>query len=381
MPYGASQGIQGAYQSNNANTIPFDVFWMAINFFPNRCPLMYWLSKKPLDALTFYQNNDTFRPRSLTLGGAYTSTGTTLNVGDTTGVNVGDVFEVDSERFLVTAINNSTTVTVTFAFEGTTNANHNNSSTVTIVTSAETGAAVDKLAISRIPTTVAQYAQTVQHAYQVGGSLQSSGNYMGGAITPLDRDRMMAVQHVMDDFERACYYGKGQALSSTISNQTMKGFSTLLSTNNTSATNASAHKPSDFIGDTLQKAFNNGGQPNLILCSTGFLTGLARWGYTLQQVPVGSTELGIQPTVFTVPFLGGVQLVPAPLLGTSSSYEAIALNTDEVCLRIKRRLGDYPRGRRGDAVEGDFIMEGAIDVENENHQARVYGITGFAVQS
>lgn len=379
MPWGTTQGIQVPYPSSNANVIPPDIFRMAINFFPERCPLLYNLSKFPLNALTFYTNDDTYRPRTTTLGGAYTSTGTTLTVSDSTGITVGDVLEVDSERFLVTAINNATTVTVTYAFEGTTNANHSNSSTVTIVTNARTGADVDQSAMSRLASAVAQYAQTVQHPYQVGGSLQSTSNFMGGLTTPLDRDRMMAIQHVMDDFERAMYYGKGQALSSTISNQTMKGFKTRLTTNNTtSPTNASAYKPSDFNRDTLQKCLTNGGSPNLILVSSDFLQGLHTWGWNLQLVDAGASELGIKPTVYTTPFIGSCMLVPAPLLATGT---AIAMNTREVRIGIKRRLFDKPRGSRGDAEEGDIIMEGAIEVENESHHAWVSGITGWAVQS
>jgi hypothetical protein len=382
MAWGTTQGIQVPYPSVNANAIPFDVFRMAINYYPNRCPLLYMLMKAPLNALTFYMNSDTYRPRTTTLGGAYTSAGATLTVADSTGITNGDILEIDSERFLVTAINNSTTVTVTGAFEGTTQANHNNNSTVTIVTNARTGADVDQNALSRLPSTVAQYAQTCQQAYQVGGAFQSTGNYMDGAITPLDRDRMMAVQHVVDDFERACYYGKGAALSSTVGNQAMKGIQTICTTNKTtSPTNASSYKPSDFTRDVLQSCFNAGGNPDLILVSTGFLSGLFTWGYPLQLLDAGATELGVRPNVYIVPFVGGCQLMAAPLLGTSTNFAAIALNTNEVRLRIKRALFDKPRGSRGDAVEGDMIMEGAIDVENEGHHSWTSGITGFAVQS
>lgn len=382
MPYGATQGIQGGFPSQNANAILPDIMWMAINYFPNRAPLLANLAKKPSGNLSFYMNNDTFRPRTTTLAGAYTSTGTTLTVADSTGIDVGDVLEIDSERMVVSAVNNANTITVSFAFEGTTNANHANAATVTIVTSAATGAEVDKDAMSRLPTQVLQYMQTVQKAYQIGGALESTTAYMDGAVTPLQRDKMMAFQHAVDDFERACYIGVGAALSASNTRQTMKGLKTLLTTNNvTNATNKTAYKPSDFTRDVLQSCFNSGGQPDLILVSPGFLTGLSTWGYTLQQVPVGATELGIQPNVFTVPFLGGIPIVPAPLLGTSASFNAIAINTGEVSLKIKRRLEDLPRGRRGDATEGDFIMEGAIDVENESHHSWTSDITGFAVQS
>lgn len=382
MPYGATQGIQTTYASQNANVIPFDVFRLAINWLPNRCPLLARLGKLPLNALEFYMNSDNYRPRNpvTRTNAAYTSSGATVTVLDASMFNVGDVILIDTERMLVTAANNANnTITVTFAFEGTTAANHANNTAITLITSASTGADVDKLAVSRIPSSVAQWSQTVHHAYQIGGALQSTANYMGGAITPLDRDRSMAMQHAMDDFESALYYGKGTKTSSTNANQTMKGFQTALTTNNTSsATNGSAYKPTDFIADGLQKCFNAGGQPDMILCSQDFLGGMARWGWTLQRLDQPVSELGVIADVFEVPFLGAIKMVPAPLL---QSGTAIILNSQEVAIRLKRPLQDIPRGRRGDALEGDMIMEGALDVENEYKHAWISGVTGFAVQT
>lgn len=379
MAWGDTAGIHTPYPYSNANAIPPDVFRMAIDYFPNRTPLLYWLSKLPLDALTFYQNDDTYRPRTDVLTAAYTSTGTSLTVADTTGYDVGDVLQIESENFYVTAIANATTLTVVGASQGTSQANHANNTAITLITNAATGGEVDKNALSRLPATTAQYAQTVQHAYQVGGSLQSTANFMGGQITPLDRDRMMALQHCMDDFESAMYFGVANVFSSTVTRQTMGGFKSRCTTNKvTSPTNGSAYKPSDFTRDVLKAPFASGGQPNLVLVSTDFLTGLSTWGFTLQRLDAGVTALGVQPDVFYVPFLGGVRLVPAPLLPTGS---AIALNTMECRIRIKRQLYDKPRGSRGDATEGDMIMEGAIEIENQSHQAWVSGVTGYAVQS
>jgi hypothetical protein len=379
MSYGNTQGIQTPYAAVNANGIPFDVMWMAINYFPQRCPLMFRLMKKPLGALSFYMNSDTYRPRTQTLNAGYTSTGTTLTVLDSTGIDVGDVLQIESERFMVTAVPTSTTLTVQFAQEGTSNVNHANATAVTIITNARTGGEVDQNAISRLLAGTVQYSQTSQKAYQIAGSLQSATNFLGGRITPLDRDRLMAVQHVMDDFERAMYYGKGQALSGSVTRQTMKGFATVLGTNNTtSPTNASSYKPSDFTRDLMQACFTNGGKPDIILVSPPFLGGLSTWGFNLQLLPAGATELGVQIEEYYVPFLGGVKLIPAPLL---DGYSAIALNTMEVSIALKRRLDVYPRGRRGDAEEGDVIMEGAVDIENESHHAYLSGVTGFAIQS
>lgn len=377
MAWGDTQGIH--LPSPYSGVILPDLYRVGINYYPNRIPLQYRLDKLPLGSMQFNMNSDTYRPRTTTLGAAYTSAGGTLTVADTTGLDVGDVLEVDSERFIVTTVNNATTLTITGAYEGTTQANHANAATVTIITNARTGGEIDLNGLSMLPTLVLQNAQTIQHAYQVGGALQSATNFMDGATTPLDRDRMLCMQTSLDDFERACYYGKGIAANSTILRPTMKGLKTLLTSNNvTSPTNASAYKPSDFTRDLLQSTFNNGGQPDLIMVSTDFLSGFSTWGWNLQLVAAGQTSLGIDVRTFVLPFLGATQIVPAPLLGSGT---AIALSTQEVRLRIKRALFDKPRGSRGDAAEGDMIMEGAIEVENQAHHSWVSGVTGFAVQT
>lgn len=376
MPYG-TQGIDTPSASVTAGVIPYSVFWVGINYYADRCPLIARLRKGAIGSASFKMNNDNFRPRSSTLGAGYTSGGGTVTVADGSMFTVGDVINIDSERMLVTAVNTSTNVlTVTTAFEGTTNANHSNGAAVSLITNARTGADVDQNAINRTPTPVDQYVQTVQHAYQVGGGLASKTNYMGGAVTPLARSRGLAMQHVMDDFERAMVDGKGASGA----NPVQKGLRTLLTTNAvTSPTSASAYKPSDLTKDVLQKAFAAGGRPNMLLVGQNFMTGFATWGFNLQMIQPRATELGTQVVSFYVPWLPGIEIVPSPIaLGAG---EAVALNTDEVLLRLARPLDDQPRGRRGDAVEGDIIMEGAIDVENEYHHVFLSNVTGFAPQS
>ena len=384
MAYGDTQGIHASYPyqsttvSSNFTTQP--IYWIGLNWTPNRHPLQFLLPKTPLNALTFNMTTETYRPRALALNAAYTSAGTTLTFTDTTSLDVGDVLEIDSERFIVTAVNNATTVTVSGAYEGTTQANHNNASVVTLITNARTGAEVDQNSISRLPTMTPQYAQTLQHAYQVGGALQSTGTFMDGAVTPLDRDRMAAMQAVMDDYESAVMYGKGLPYTTAAgTRQTMKGLKTIFATNNdTTATNGSSYKPSDLITDTVEKCINNGGNPDTLLLSTKFVAGFHKWGWNLQMVDAGATSLGVRPEVFTVPLLGGLNIMWSPLM---ASGDAFCFNRSEVRLRIKRALFDKPRGSRGDAWEGDLIMEGSVEVDNEAHHAYVGGVTGFAVES
>lgn len=365
------------YTAQTTGVIPSDVFGIAINWFVNRTPVISRFPKLPVGSPQFLVTNDNYRPRSnpLNNAGALTNVATSMIVTDGSIFEPGDVVQIESEYMLVTGVATNV-LTITRGYAGTTAASHADLLPVYLVSNSRTGAEVNLTSVSRIPVAVTQYCQTVQHAYQVGGALQANDNYFGGQTTPLDRDRMLAVQHVMDDFESASYYGKGVALSATTTRPLMKGIQTLLSTNNTaSPTNAAAYKPSDLVRDTLQACFNGGGNPTLLIVSTDFLSGFAVWGHAAQRLQAGASVFGTPIDLFEAPFLSGVSIIPAPLLRAGT---AICLSAPEVRIRLKRPLVDKPRGSRGDAFEGDIIMEGAIEVDNEAHHAWVSGITAFA---
>jgi hypothetical protein len=367
----------------NAGVIPNDVFGVAINWFVNRTPLTSRLPKLPTGSPQFLVTNDNYRPRSnpMNNGGALSSSATSVVVSDGTIFDIGDVIQIEQEFMLVTGTPDSgtaaaNTLTLTRGYAGTTAASHNDLLPVYLVSNSRTGAEVNVTSVSRIPQAVTQYCQTVQHAYQVGGALQADANYVTGFATPLDRDRMLAMQHVMDDFESACYYGKGVPLSASASRPLMKGIGALIQTNNvTSPTNAAAYKPSDLVRDTLQACFNGGGNPSVLVVSTDFLSGFAVWGHAAMRLPAGSNVFGTPIDLFEAPFLSGISIIPAPLLRPGT---AICLSDPEVRVRLKRPMIDKPRGSRGDAFEGDIIMEGAIELDNEAHHAWVFGVTAFA---
>jgi hypothetical protein len=363
----------------NAGVIPNDVFGVAINWFVNRTPLISRLPKLPTGSPQFLLTNDNYRPRSnpMNNGGQLAIGASSLVVSDASIFDLGDVIQIEQEYALVTAISNSTnTLTITRGYAGTTAANHNDLLPVYLVSNSRTGAELNITSVSRIPQAITQYCQTVQHAYEVGGALQADANYASGFATPLDRDRMLAMQHVMDDFESACYYGKGVPLSASTSRPLMKGISSLIQTNSISSpTNAAAYKPSDLVRDTLQACFNGGGNPTILLVSTDFLSGFAVWGHAAMRLNAGSNVFGTPIDLFEAPFLSGISLIPAPLLRPGT---AICLSDPEVRVRLKRPMIDKPRGSRGDAFEGDIIMEGAIELDNEAHHAWVTGVTAFA---
>jgi hypothetical protein len=376
MPYVTTQPTT-PYASTNVGVIQPEVYGIAINWFVNRTPLFSRLPKLPVGSMSFLCTNDNYRPRSVLMNnsGTINSSATSLVVDDGSGIVAGDVIEIESEQMLVTAVSTNT-LTIVRGHAGTTAASHVDSQAVYLIGNTRTGAEVDVNGISRTPAPVTQYLQTVQHPYSVGGALQSATNYVSGFNSPLDRDRMLAMQHAVDDFESSMCYGSGVALAGATTRPMQKGLRTLISTNKTtSPTNAGAYKPSDFIRDGIQKAFDGGGRPTLAIVSTDFLTGLSVWGNAVQRVDAGTNIFGTAIEMFMSPFVPGVALIPAPLLRAGT---AVVLSGDEVRVRIKRPLVDKPRGSRGDAFEGDMIMEGAIELDNEAHHAWVSGITAYA---
>ena len=112
----------------------------------------------------------------------------------------------------------------------------------------------------------------------------------------------------------------------------------------------------------MQAARQNGGEPDLLVVSTNFMSGFATWGQAIQRIPAGETVFGTPINVLEAPFLHGVTIVEAPLL---RPYTAIALTSSEVYIRNKRNPYWNLRGNRGDMVEGDWIAEMAIEVVNE----------------
>ena len=359
--------------------MPVPVETVAINFFVNRTPVYSRFPHVAVGSLSFKIRNDNYRPNSTTIneGTTYSSSDVTLTVTDASIFLPGDVIEIESEQLLITAISGED-LTVTRAYAGTTAATHADATTVYLVGNTRTGGEVDQDALSRVPVTTTQDLQTIQHPVQVAGSLESASNYSlpMGVASLMGYERMKAMQEVADDYERSAYYGRGVTIASATTKPYMKGLRTLITTHNTtSPTNASAYKPSDLIRDTIQPCFTSGGNPDMLLVSADFMTGLEIWGMAVQRLKAGENIFGTPIDVFEAPFLTGIAIVPAPHLRTGT---AICLTTQEVRNRTKRPMFDKPRGSRGDAVESDVIMEAAIELDNEYHHAFVSGITGFA---
>jgi len=370
------------------------------NWFANRNPLVTRLPYVPVERVDFQMYTHKYRARSTVLGASVSSaTQTSLTVADATFLMNHDVLEiVDSATGNVERVQingdptGPNTINVTRGIwsqvggvVGTTPlSSAAASSTVNLIGNSRNGAEVNQTGLTTLGVPRTQYCQTFQFPVQISGSAQSARSQVlpGGIQTPFDFNMTVQLQNMVDDIENSCYYGIAQAPNDAAGvTAKMNGLRSIFQTNNissltgTTPVNAAAYGATDLVRDTLQAARSGGGEPDLLIVSTNFMSGFATWGQAIQRVPAGETAFGTPINVLEAPFLHGVTIVEAPLL---RPFTAIALTSSEVYIRNKRNPYWQLRGARGDMVEGDWLAEMAIEVVNESHHAWVEGITAFS---
>jgi hypothetical protein len=389
----ASQYLGGFLGTTQAGVEARNDVTVAVkNWFANRNPLATRLPYVPVDRVDFLMYGHNYRPVSGKLGAGISSTGTTtITLDDTSFLMMHDLLEfVDpvngTEVMQVSADPASaTTVAVIRGVAGTSALGTiANNTPYFLYGNSRTGAEVTQTGLVSTGLARTQYCQTHQFPVQIGGSAQTARAqvFPGGIQSPFDFNMTMQLQNMIDSVELTAYYGRSQApVDSPVTTAKSNGLRSILTTNmvgvyNSSVpTNAAAYGPQDLIRDTLQASRTNGGEVDLLVLSTNFMSGLATWGMAVQRLPAGETIFGTPIDVFECPFLHGVTIVEAPLL---RPYTAIALTSSEVYMRVKRHPYWNMRGNRGDMMEGDWICELAVEVVNEAHHAWVDSITAFS---
>jgi hypothetical protein len=391
----ANQGIVTPIHAYTTGEVVYPIDTFARNMYINETPLLSRLPRVPIGADKFKMGARTVRGRTRSLGAALAdNTNTTVNVNNVSDLQIGDVLQLASgERVEVTAdpsISNTTTgagtVTVRRGIESTTAAAQNNGTSVTLLYNSRTGAEVDQTAQRSFPSYTDQYVQTFQFPVQIGGktNAMTAMSLPPGVNSLFSQERMARLTEMVRDIEYAIYFSVGE-YNATGSRSKMVGLYTLINGAGnavTNPTNASAYKAVDFLRDTVEACLADGGNPDLLVVSTNFLTGFATWGHAAQQVNAGGTVFGTPIRLLEVPFLNHpVLCVPSIQL---PNYTAICLSTRDaqgmptVRLRHIRQESWLPRASRGDAIEGDWIADFAIEVDNAAHHAWVQGITAFS---
>jgi hypothetical protein len=192
---------------------------------------------------------------------------------------------------------------------------------------------------------------------------------------PFGKTKMDSMQHLMDWMEASSYYGKGE--DPAISGRPkQKGLRTLLETNNEwSPVGGLAYTAKDLIRDTLNRCRAGGGDPDVLLISTNFKDAFDLWGCPLQRIDAGVNIFGQPIDAWETAILPGVSVIEAPLL---RPFTAVCLTSSEVRMRMKRNEFWNPRGARGDAHDGEWVAEGAIEIDDDSHHAWVEGIEAFS---
>ena len=407
----AYQGVLTPYPW--LSVMPKTQYGIAQQWFVNRVPLQSFLPVLPTNNISFSLVTYKFRPRQITVVADPGAAGTMLTVLDGSFILNGDVIVLPSGEY-VEATNaptiNQPTAPDTVPIRRGVGTGYGSQTIVAgtaiptvsgtaistanpalgwAVGNSRTGGEKYQLGINQVPTSRPQYVQTFQHVVQTSGVMQAIGGALplpAGIPTPWEKNKHDAMQALVDDVENSCLYGVGEAVSGTNQRPKMYGAFNLITTNAvTSPTNASAYKPSDFENDVLGPIRTNGGQPSLMMISSGFRIGLARWGFPLQRFydVQGKTTYGKDIQTYRSPFLGDIEIIENMWLNRLGKA-AMVFTREEVALRELESLDYKPYGRTGDTGaqgEGDWIARMALEVQNEFHHGYVTGITGFSQES
>jgi len=392
MPASYLQGFLGTQQAGvEARN---DITVAVRNWFANRNPLVTRLPYVPVERVDFLMYSHKYRNRSVTSNAAFT-TGLTLTVSDNSNFLNHDllmctdsagggteIMQIGADPLASNQLTVIRQVVTTSPFVSLSTLT--TGSTVALLSNSRSGGEVSQSGLTTVGIPRTQYCQTYQFPVQVSGSAQTARAQVmpGGIQSPFDFNMTVQLQNMVDDIENTVYYGVAMApVDSPLQTAKANGLRSILTTNNisfqttTTPTNASAYGSTDLIRDTLQAARTGGGEPDLLVVSTNFMSGFAIWGQAIQRIPAGETVFGTPINVLEAPFLHGVTIVEAPLLASGT---AIALTSSEVYIRNKRNPFWNLRGNRGDMVEGEWIAELAVEVVNESHHAWVEGITAFS---
>jgi hypothetical protein len=234
-------------------------------------------------------------------------------------------------------------------------------------------------------TTYTQYIQTFQRTVQVGGKAEAisrrNGNLPAQAVSLFGYERALKLTEFAEEMEQTFYLGQGEAPSAG-GRTKCKGIKALLPAGNVALPSEigdeAAYTPLSFIRDVIMPSKLAGGQVDICLISTDWITGLAIWDTgAANAIPVGRTYFGEDIRSFRVPMFGNIEFIEAPLLPAGT---AIGLTSGDIYIdSIREEFWQGPRqGDTGDLIEGEWIADMAPDLDNPSHHTWVEGVTGWA---
>lgn len=379
------------------NEIIFPVYEYTREIFFSDAPLFLGLPRLQCSANRFNMGATKVRARTYTLAVALADgVGTTVSLNDASSMQVGDVLQLNTgERVEVTGdptITNATTgagtVPVRRGVEGTTGAAQTISTPVILIGNSRTGGEIDQSGTRQFPVFIQQNVQTFQYPVQVAGltaAMDAVVTAAGGNL--VDDARNVRLQEMVRDVEHSMLYGIGE-YNAGAGRTKMVGIRQILSANvatnfTSSPTNAGTYTPTDLFRDVFQPIINAQGRPDTLLVSPAAAACFTRWGWARAFITPNDPGAGINTQSMYVPLLGRpVNIVLDPQLrGTTFvGLETMGAPGGGSSARVRyvRQESWNPRASRGDAIEGEWLGDFAVDLTDPTHHAWVEGITAFA---
>jgi len=225
---------------------------------PGKFDIVNWPSTK------VYWLEDTLTALSTTLGSSLSKADSTIKVADATIFKTGDVVMVGSDKMWVSATNNATKITVDHDFDGV-STTHASGATIEIISVARVEG--DDADYERGHTDVTEnynYTQIFQDDVRITRTMNKISQY-GKTGDEFDYQAAKRIPEMTRLMEKSFFLGVRASGKNTASARSFGGLETFITDNTTSMGSAAITRKA--IEDLIQSCWDDGGNPDLIICN------------------------------------------------------------------------------------------------------------------
>ncbi len=328
-------------------------------------PLYSYLNRKRATDRDHKWIEDAPNTRSTTIdeGDTVASDATEITVTDGSLFGEGDVVVVDSEYLRVSSVDGND-LTVSRGFAGTTGATHAADAVITILTNAQAENAGPE-ALATTKSEKSNYTQIFIRPVDVSRTMQRVRATEGNE---LEYQVMKQALELALDIERALLRGKASAGSDSTA-RALAGLDTWLTSETLNASGALSIN--EFNG-FLRGIWENGGNPDVLLCDGLFLSVIHEWNVGSLMVSPSDRIGGVRVTQWVSPF-GVFTILPDRQVTSGSCY---ALTSRELSLAVIDDIHYQELAKTSDGSRGQVVAELTLECANERFHGRVYGVTG-----
>jgi len=314
---------------------------------------------------------DTYLPEQVTVltdQWSSVTTNTNLTVSVTTILQPGDILERNDELIWVISVDTAGVASCERNYGGTTSVTHTTATTLNIVGLARIdGDEADDSGMTEVGTGY-NYTQIFQKSVEVARTKQKMAQY--GISDPMGREVDKAMDELLKLLNKLPYFGK-QVAGSATQGRAAGGFRSFITDNSTNVSSAALTR--DHIDDLLQAIWQDGGNPDLILCGAH------------SQRKINSFYEGFITTDRSEA-LGGNMITKLMSPITGKNLDVVIdrdCPTDEMWILESDKIAYYPfdpffyedLAKVGDAEVGQVVGEYGFVCQADKHHGFLYGIS------